>query len=259
MGQAVRHLGSEAHALVCCCHVSGFFNHLCTRTEHEGTDCGSGVTGYRWRGTHSTCQYRNLRYLQYEAREAESPGLIRWNALTWHRMRSLFLGLCECIWAIAGGVGPIIGGVFSQLLSWRWIFWVNLPFSGLAFLLLLLFLDVHNPRTNFQDGVRAVDWYGGLSILGLAVMLLLGLNFGGTTFPWGSPKVICLIVFGCLMSVVFVFSERHLARYPLMPLSILKHRSNVLCLVVGFMHGFVSIGNTLLRAPVLTQSGLHWW
>jgi len=164
----------------------------------------------------------------------------------WHRLRSLFLGLCQCIWAIAGGVGPILGGVFTQLLSWRWIFWVNLPFSGLAFLLLLLFLDVHNPRTKVHDGLRAIDWYGSFSILGLTVMLLLGLNFGGTTFPWDSTKVICLIVFGCLMSVVFIFSERHLAKYPLMPLGILRDRSNVLSLLVGFMHGFVSIKNTVI-------------
>ncbi len=71
-------------------------------------------------------------------------------------------------------------------------------------------------------------------------MLLLGLNFGGTTFPWDSPKVVCLIVFGCLMSVFFVFSERRLAQYPLMPLELLQERSNVMSLLVDFVHGFVS-------------------
>ena len=169
-----------------------------------------------------------------------SERIVDSNLLTKHRRRSLFLGLCECIWAIAGGVGPILGGVLAQLLSWRWIFWVNLPFSGLAFLLILLFLDVHNPRTKLSEGIRAIDWFGSLSILGLTVMLLLGLNFGGTTFPWDSPKVICLIVFGCLMSILLIFSERSLAKYPLMPLALLRDRSNVLSLVVGFMHGFVS-------------------
>ena len=167
-------------------------------------------------------------------------------ALTQCRRRSLFLGLCECIWAIAGGVGPVLGGVLSELLSWRWIFWVNLPFSGLAFVLLLFFLNVHNPRTKFHDGVRAIDWFGSISILGLTVMLLLGLNFGGTTFPWGSPKVICLIIFGCLMSILFIFSERRLAKYPLMPLTLLKDRSNVSSLVVGFIHGVVSAKLLLL-------------
>ncbi|KAL8880553.1 MAG: hypothetical protein Q9198_002062, partial [Flavoplaca austrocitrina] len=157
------------------------------------------------------------------------------------RKRSLYLGLCEFIWALAGGIGPILGGVLTQLASWRWIFWVNLPCSALAFILILLFLDVHNPKTRLMDGVKAIDWFGSISIIGLTVMLLLGLNFGGTTFPWDSPKVICLIVFGCSMSVLFVFSEKRLARYPLIPLGLLKDQSCVMSLLVNFVHGFVFI------------------
>jgi MFS family permease len=156
------------------------------------------------------------------------------------RSRSLYLGLLEVMWAIAGGVGPIIGGVFTQLVTWRWCFWINLPVTGTTFVLLLLFLDVHNPRTKVLDGFKAIDWFGSLSILGLCLMLLLGLNFGGTTFPWNSPKVICLIVFGSLMSVFFIYSEKRLARYPLMPLSLFNHTSNIATLVVCFIHGFVS-------------------
>ncbi|KAL8691558.1 MAG: hypothetical protein Q9218_003237 [Villophora microphyllina] len=157
------------------------------------------------------------------------------------RQRSLYLGLCEFIWALAGGIGPILGGVLTQLVSWRWIFWVNLPCSALAFVLILLFLDVHNPKTRLVDGMKAIDWFGSISIIGLTVMLLLGLNFGGTTFPWDSPKVICLIVFGCFMSVLFVFSEKRLAQYPLIPLDLLKDRSCVMSFLVDFIHGFVFI------------------
>lgn len=67
--------------------------------------------------------------------------------------------------------------------SSRWCFWINLPISGSAFLLILLFLDVHDPKTKLGDGVKAVDWFGSLSILGLMLMLLLGLEFGGAIFP----------------------------------------------------------------------------
>ena len=72
------------------------------------------------------------------------------------RQRTLFFGLCECIWALAGGLGPILGGTFAQFVSWRWIFWVNLPFCGLAFILLFFYLNVHNPKTKIYDGVRAI-------------------------------------------------------------------------------------------------------
>ena len=89
------------------------------------------------------------------------------------------------------------------------------------------------------EGLRAIDWYGSFAILALTLMLLLGLDFGGETFPWKSAKVICLIVFGALCSLLFVFCEKRLAKYPLMPLSLFKNVSNVAALVVTFTHGFV--------------------
>jgi hypothetical protein len=55
--------------------------------------------------------------------------------------------------------------------------------SGLAFLLILGFLDVHDPKTALKEGFKAIDWLGSLSILALTLMLLLGLEFGGATFP----------------------------------------------------------------------------
>jgi MFS family permease len=143
------------------------------------------------------------------------------------------------MWALAGGVGPVLGGVLSELATWRWIFWINLPISGTAFMLLWLFLDVHNPRTQVMEGVKAIDWFGSLSMLGFTLMLLLGLDFGGTTFAWNSPTVICLIAFGCVMSIFFVYSEKRLANYPLMPLGLFSKRSNIASMLVASLHGFV--------------------
>ncbi|KAI9727853.1 MAG: hypothetical protein M1834_007899 [Cirrosporium novae-zelandiae] len=157
------------------------------------------------------------------------------------RSRGLWFGLLQFVWALAGGMGPILGGVFTQMVSWRWIFYINLPFSGITFIILLIFLDVHNPKTKISDGLKAVDWFGGVAILGLTLMLLLGLDFGGETFPWNSPRIICLLVFGALMSLFFVFSEARLAEYPLIPLDILRRRSNVATLVLAFCHGMAII------------------
>ena len=56
------------------------------------------------------------------------------------RQRSLYLSLMGAIWAVAGSAGPLIGGAFTQLVSWRWCFWINLPVCGNALVLLLLFL-----------------------------------------------------------------------------------------------------------------------
>ena len=157
------------------------------------------------------------------------------------RSRALHLGLLGGIWAVAGSSGPLIGGVLTQMVSWRWCFWIDLPVCGITIVLLLLFLDVHNPRTKLGEGLMAIDWFGVLSILAVTLLLLLGLDFGGTTFPWDSPRVICLIVFGTLTIGFFVFCEKRLAKYPLMPLSVFMDRSNNAVILVGVANSMVSI------------------
>lgn len=169
--------------------------------------------------------------------------------MSFSRSRGLYLGILETVWVIAGGAGPVLGGTFAELVSWRWVFWINLPITGTAFFLLLFFLDIHNPRTKALDGIKAIDWFGTVSIVGLTLMLMLGLDFGGQIFPWDSPKVICLIVFGSLMSILFIFSEKKLAKYPLMPPAIFNNRSNVSTLLVTFLHGLVS-HNAALFSPI---------
>lgn len=177
--------------------------------------------------------------------------------LTVNRKRSLFLGLLECMWAIAGGVGPTLGGVLTQFVTWRWIFWINLPVAGTTFILLFIFLDVHNPRTKALEGLKAIDWFGSLSILGLTLMVLLALDFGGVAFPWNSPTVICLLVFGSLMSLFFIYSEKKLAQYPLMPLGMFNHRSNVASLLVCFLHSFVSLQSKRATQVSYALAGVH--
>ncbi|KAH8705495.1 putative MFS transporter [Talaromyces proteolyticus] len=158
------------------------------------------------------------------------------------RHRSLYFGLLECVWALAGAIGPLMGGALTEAVSWRWAYWINLPVAGTSIVLIFFFLDIHNPRTKFMDGIKAIDWTGSVSILGLTLMLLLGLNFGGSTFAWSSPQVICLIVLGSLMSLVFIYCEKKLAKYPLMPLSVFKTSSNVACFVIAFCQGAVFMG-----------------
>lgn len=153
------------------------------------------------------------------------------------RHRSFYLAMLQVVWCVANGVGPVLGGAFAQHLSWTWAFWIMIPPSACAFLLLFVFLDVHNPRTGLREGLLAVDWAGSVSIIALLVMLLLGLNFGGVDFPWDSPVVICLLVFGVLTTVCFAFSEKF-ARYPLMPLHLFQQKSNLASLLIAFTQDF---------------------
>jgi MFS family permease len=158
---------------------------------------------------------------------------------------------------VAGGVGPVLGGLFAERLSWRWNFWINLPISGTTFVLLFIYLDVHNPKSPVLDGLKAIDWFGSLSIIALVLMLLLGLEFGGATVPWNSPRVICLIVFGSLMSIAFIYSEKRLARYPLMPLKLFANRSNAASLLVTLWHSMVRFSSSVTTEEALTTPDIH--
>lgn len=171
--------------------------------------------------------------------------------------------LLQFVWSLASSVGPILGGTLSELISWRWIWWsmitpitswefcshtlsiVNLPICGTTFALLLIYPSVHNPRTKKMEGIKAIDWFGTITIIRLALMLLLDLDFGGQSFPWSSPTVIYLIIFGAFMSV-FIYSEARLAKYPLMPLSLFGYRSSVAGLLVCAVHGWVSVATIYL-------------
>ncbi|RMZ82140.1 hypothetical protein DV738_g1889, partial [Chaetothyriales sp. CBS 135597] len=156
------------------------------------------------------------------------------------RERGKYLGIVGMVWAVASAVGPSIGGALAQRTSWRWCFYLNLPCDGAAFLVLLFFLDVHNPRTNLWDGLGAIDWLGSLLIVGATLMLLLGLQFGDLTYPWESATVICLIVFSFIGFAVFFVVQWKWARYPLIPLRLFT-REVVSVLGVTTAHGFAYI------------------
>ncbi|KKY16916.1 putative major facilitator superfamily transporter [Diplodia seriata] len=160
------------------------------------------------------------------------------------RSRGQYFGIIGMVWALASALGPVIGGALTQRVSWRWCFYINLPLDGVAFAIIVIFLDVHNPRTPIGAGLRAIDWAGSLTVIGGTVMLLLGLEFGGVTYPWSSPTVVCLIVFGIVTIAVFLALEWKVAKYPIMPLRIFSNRSNLASLAACFLHGFVFISAT---------------
>ncbi|KAJ5584472.1 uncharacterized protein N7459_004272 [Penicillium hispanicum] len=158
------------------------------------------------------------------------------------RDRGLYFGLTSVVWALACGIAPVLGGVLTERASWRWCFWINLPITGLVFLLLWFTLKLDTPHTPIWDGLKAVDWTGCMFVIGSTIMLLLGLDFGGVTHPWDSATVICLIVFSAVALGLFVVNEWKLVKYPIIPLVLFRDRSGIASFLVCFCHGFIFMG-----------------
>jgi DNA repair protein RAD50 len=154
------------------------------------------------------------------------------------RNRGMYFGILGMVWALASALGPILGGLFTSKASWRWCFYINLPVSGVGMIILFFVLKLHNPRTPMWVGLKAIDWTGGVLIIGGTLMLLLGLEFGGVSYPWTSPTVLCLIIFGVVTIGLFVFNEAKIARYPVTPVRLFKTSNSVASYVFGFFHAF---------------------
>jgi hypothetical protein len=103
--------------------------------------------------------------------------------------------------------------------------------------------------------MKAMDWFGSLTLTGGTVMFLLGLQFGGTSYPWDSSTVICLVVFGLVMVIVFLMVERFYACYPIVPLRLYANVSNASILLLVFFHGLTFIQGTFFL-PLYFQSVL---
>jgi EmrB/QacA subfamily drug resistance transporter len=150
------------------------------------------------------------------------------------RDRSFYLGIVGAVWAVASALGPVLGGIFAEDLSWRWCFYINLPIVSFSIVLLYFTLHLHNPRTPFLAGMYRIDWLGTFTILAATILFLVGLQTGGTR-SWSEPMVIVLLVLGGLAYLLFPVTQWYedtRGGSPIMPLRIFRDRSNLSALAV---------------------------
>ncbi|BCR94262.1 MDR family MFS transporter [Aspergillus luchuensis] len=171
------------------------------------------------------------------------------------RDRGLYLAITSLVWAVGSAIGPVLGGVFTSRLTWRWCFWINLPVGAVSFLVLLFFMRVPSPRTPIAAGLKVIDWTGSLLIIGGSLMVLLALDFGDVVYSWSSATVICLLVFGTAVMALFVVNEWKFAKNPIIPVWLFTSPTKIAPYVVFACNSYVFIGQAYYL-PLYAQSVL---
>lgn len=135
------------------------------------------------------------------------------------RERAKFQGLFGAVIGVAAVLGPVIGGYLTEHVSWRWIFYINLPLGAVA--LAVAFAVLRLPR---RTSPHRIDWPGAALISGVLTCLTLFASWGGTTYAWTSPVVVGLGVGAVVLAGLFVLVERR-AKEPVLPLGLFRDRT----------------------------------
>ncbi|MHB1510424.1 MAG: MDR family MFS transporter [Acidimicrobiales bacterium] len=162
------------------------------------------------------------------------------------RDRGRYQGLFGAVFGIASIIGPLLGGVFVEQLSWRWIFYVNVPIGAVALVVVAMQVPGHLRRIP-----HVIDYLGTCVLVLAATCLVLFTSLGGTSYPWGSPTIIALGVAGALLVGVFAIVERR-AVEPVLPLHLFSNRTFSVSNVAGFVVGFAMFG-AVTYLPVFFQ------
>ncbi|MBV5243588.1 MFS transporter [Mycolicibacterium sp. PAM1] len=162
------------------------------------------------------------------------------------RDRGRYQGALGAVFGVTTVIGPLLGGYFTDHLTWRWAFWINVPIGIVVLIVALATIPALSRR-----GKPVID-YAGIVLIGLgASALTLATSWGGSTYAWSSPMIIGLFVGSAVALAVFVRVELR-ATEPVLPIRLFASPVFTVCCVLSFIVGFAMLG-ALTFLPTFMQ------
>jgi EmrB/QacA subfamily drug resistance transporter len=175
------------------------------------------------------------------------------------RDRGRYQGIFGAVFGVATVIGPLLGGFFVDNLSWRWIFYVNLPVGAAA---LFVIGAVFHSQVDRVEHV--VDYLGAGLLAASLSLIVLFTSLGGSTYAWESAPIVIMAVLGVVLLVLFLFAEQR-AVEPILPLELFRNRIFSVTSAIGFIIGLALFGSVtylplflqIARGKSPTSSGLQ--
>ena len=159
-------------------------------------------------------------------------------------------GYLAAVFALSSVLGPTLGGLITDQLSWHWIFFINLPLGIPIILLFIAFF----PQIRSADVKHQLDYLGVVTLILAVVPLMLAFSWGGVQYPWASIQVVGFLIFAGVMAMLFLFIESR-APEPIVPLSLFRNRVVSISFVTIFLTGFAMFGG-IIFIPLYFQGVL---
>ncbi|XXH01364.1 hypothetical protein Hte_007723 [Hypoxylon texense] len=153
--------------------------------------------------------------------------------------RGTWFSINSAMWGLGTSTGPLIGAGFAQDVSWRWIFWINLPIVGLGMLLVTLFLKQARIPGHIIEKLKKFDWLGSVLFSVSSAGFLFGITTGGVMFPWSSYQALIPLIVGFLGMAFFVYWEFCFASEPIIDKRIFRSWTATSAYIQTMIHGLI--------------------